>query len=297
MSQAKLIINPIGGLANRMRAIASGISLMHALHRHEIAQKAAPFELSFVWSKNWELNAEFADIFQFPTILQDSIKYPSRLKYDFLYSIPRKKNLYVSALTSLRHGLTLYDLRDSYRQRFLTDSKGHDILSAVHNTLTKKQSCFIQSGTIFYPFTDDLYIDLFKPTNEIRHKADLRLEMLGTKRIGLHIRRCDNIESIKHSPDYLFINKISDILQREPDTHFYLATDDELIKLNFTRLFGDHIISSDAVADRNSIAGIKEAATELFTLAGTDKIYGSYYSSFSEAAAMIGQKPFEQLTI
>lgn len=296
MSQTRLIINPIGGLANRMRAIASGISLMHALYRHT-PQGAIPVELNFIWRKNWELNAEFADIFLMPTILQDRISYPSKLKYDFFYSIPRKKNLYISAITNLRHGLALYSLHDSYHRRFHADTDGKILLATVLNALNKGQSCFLQSGTIFYPFADDTYINLFKPTDEIRRQSDLRVKALGSNKIGLHIRRSDNIESIKYSPDYLFIDKVTDILQRNPATRFYLATDDALIKLKFTRIFGDRIISSDAPAYRNSVDGIKEAAIELFTLAGTDKIFGSYYSSFSEAAAMLGQKPFEQLTI
>lgn len=104
--------------------------------------------------------------------------------------------------------------------------------------------------------------------------------------------------SIKHSPDSLFLSEIEKILQAVPGTKFYLATDSEETKEKFKQTFGDEtIICSPRPASRKSLAGIKDAVEELFTLANASQIIGSFYSSFSEAASLLGSTPLRQLTI
>ncbi len=55
------------------------------------------------------------------------------------------------------------------------------------------------------------------------------------------------------------------------------------------------IVSHDATVTRQTAAGIRDALTDMTALSLCDRIYGSYWSSFSEAAAMMGGKPFTQL--
>lgn len=264
----RIIINPIGGLANRMRAIASGISLARAIGA----------DYSIIWSINSELYAKFEDVFAPVPEISDHIIYPSRFEYDLFYSIPRKKNLYITKITWLRFSHVLYD--------------GMAIMSdedKVFDAAKRSNKCFIQSGCIFYPFTNELYRRLFRPAPEVE-KLIIREDM-----IGLHIRRTDNIESIKHSPDELFINKINEIIQEKPSSRFYLATDDTATKDKFKGNFGDRITTYDAPVERNTRQGIINAGAEMFTLANCSQIIGSHYSSYSEAAALLGNTPLTQL--
>lgn len=106
--------------------------------------------------------------------------------------------------------------------------------------------------------------------------------------IGVHIRRTDNILSIDNSPEDLFRDKINRLLEEDPSTRFYLATDSEKVKENFKNAFGDSIRHSERKTSRDTLDGICDALTEMYILAGCDAIYGSYFSSFSEAAAIIG---------
>lgn len=231
-----------------------------------------------------------------PDILVDRLEYPSRFKYDLLYNVPRKKNLYVTALTCLRFGVTLYDLQESYRERFKNDDDGKELLSLIADNMSHGKSCLLRGCTVFYPFDEAFYRTLFQPTEEIASLVEERLNLLGKHSIGIHIRRSDNIESISNSSDEMFMAKIKEILSSEPNAMLYLATDCETVKTRFKKIFGDHIVTGLKKADRNSVDGIREAAIELFTLAGTDRIYGSYYSSFSEAAAIIGARPYQAIT-
>lgn len=293
----RLIINPMGGLANRMRAIASGVSLARDISRELFAGDADKVQPCFVWLKNWELNAEFTDIFKLPKILAERIEYPSSLKYGLLYSNPRKKNFYVTALTCLRFGTVLSDMDKGFRKRYENDDSGKLLLRHIVDNIVRGKSCLIHGCTEYYPYDYGIYQELFTPTDEIAAQVASRLEKLGPHKIGMHIRRTDNDLAIAHSPDELFIDKINEVLAVEPESRFYLATDDERVKTRFKDQFGDHILTGPAKADRNSIEGIKEAAVEMFTLGGTDHIFGSYYSSFSEIAAALGQRPYTAIIV
>jgi len=76
----------------------------------------------------------------------------------------------------------------------------------------------------------------------------------------------------------------------------FLATDSEEVKTELRKTFGDCIITPSSKADRDSVAGIQHAVAEMWTLAATDKIYGSAGSTYSTMAAMIGNTPIEILT-
>ena len=77
--RSRIILIPIGGLANRMRAIASGWSLANAVQKDFIV----------VWHRNYELNASFNNIFK--DDLPFKIIEPNRFIYHSFYEFPRKK--------------------------------------------------------------------------------------------------------------------------------------------------------------------------------------------------------------
>ena len=77
----------------------------------------------------------------------------------------------------------------------------------------------------------------------------------------------------------------------------YLATDSEEVKREMKERYGDRIFCSGKKADRGSLEGIREGITDMYTLARTQKIYGSYQSSFSDMAAQIGGTPLEILKL
>ena len=69
------------------------------------------------------------------------------------------------------------------------------------------------------------------------------------------------------------------------------------MKREMKKRYGDRIFCSGKKADRGSLEGIREGITDMYTLARTQKIYGSFQSSFSDMAAQIGGVPLEILKL
>lgn len=271
----KLVINPIGGLANRMRALAAGISLAEKLG----------VDFRVIWYQNWELNARFDDLFQMPDKLDDKFEYPNSLKYGLGYMSPRKRNFYLSNISRKRFGAIIDDTIQDETQ----------VYAIGKDAITNGKDILLQGGTNIYDYSETLYRTLFHATDEIQRRVDSVLLQMGNYAYGLHIRRTDNSESIRHSPDELFVAAIENIIGQEPLAKFYLATDSQTTKERFSTMFGERIVYNSAPAERGTLPGMIDATTELFILSRMKTIFGSYYSSFSEAAAMLGNTKLLQL--
>lgn len=276
----RLIINPIGGLANRMRFIASSLTLAKELRS----------EYSIVWLRNWEIGASFEQIFEMPSDLEQLIEYPSSLRYSLLYSIPRKKNFYLTALTRSRFALAVDDASSPMLDILHGDS-ADDRLRELLATVTSSRDILIQGGTNIYHYSPEFYRRLFRLKANLQERVDNIVAELGDNAVGVHIRRTDNQMSIENSPESVFEKAMLRELENAPLTKFYLATDSEEVKARFKAQFGEHVLVSQSVARRDTLEGIEDAAVEMFVLANTTKIYGSFYSSFSEASAMLGDIP------
>ena len=75
-------------------------------------------------------------------------------------------------------------------------------------------------------------------------------------------------------------------LEAYPETTFFLATDDKKEEALLRQTFPGKILSNqDRTLDRNSEAGIHDALLDLYCLASTEKLIGSYWSSFTDIAA------------
>lgn len=268
-----------------MRALASGVALANEIG----------CDYSIVWRCNSELNAFATDLFNLPKNIKERITYPSYITYILKYSAPRKKYLLLSQIIAPLYFGNI--LRDSMQEfiKMKLNNEYDKIKDIVAKTINSGRDCLIQSGIHFYPFPEELYRDIFKPTETIEKRCEERINSLGVHPIGLHIRRSDNLESIKHSPDKLFMDEMDAIISANPNVKFYLATDDESTKTEFSKKYGDRILFSMSASNRNTQDGMKEAAVEMFVLSRTNRILGSYYSSFSEAAALLGNKTLTQV--
>jgi len=277
---SRLIINPIGGLGNRMRAISSGVSLCQDLQ----------IDYEIVWPLNNELNCPFDYLFEQSEKIPQVSNVTNIIDL-YLYDFPRKKNFFLSPLFQ----------KGKYSVK-LSDEK--TLLDYIDNPLSLKNflrgiqgNILVRSGLSFYKFKEDLYLQLFHPREYIVTNAISRIGNVRGNCIGLHIRRSDNLMSIKHSPLDLFINAMDKEIDVDQDVSFYLATDSEQVRNNLLNRYGKRIIYSTGPVSRKTQAGIQEALTEMVVLSMCSKIYGSYWSSFSEAAALLGGVSLMQLSV
>lgn len=199
-----LDINAIGGLCNRMRAIATACRLASASNRR----------LRVIWHSNDELRAPFNELF---CPLPDDITLyePSDVEYALKWEMPRKKNLYASALyQTLAYKAVYSDTSNLIRYCGRDEALRQEICSMKGNIL-------IISGLSIGGYDAERMRMMFKPSQAVARIIESRTSRFDAHTVGVHIRRTDNVRSIEDSPLYLFVGEMERILRQEPLTRFF----------------------------------------------------------------------------
>ncbi len=248
-----VIIQPSGGLCNRIRVINSA---------WELARRRKD-RLVVLWYLCPELNCSFEDLF-----------------------LPvREPGIKIINIRSLRDPRKLfYQLTSS--QRFGND----DILASktdgiLHDDFYRslKKRVYIFTWEHFYPSHD---YSLYVPVPGLQKRIDAFTGNFAPRCVGVHIRRTDNAVSMGKSTTEQFIAEMKKELTSHPESRFFLATDDQAEEELLRREFPGKIISNEhRTIDRNSVEGMKDALLDLYCLAASDKLIGSYWSSFTDIAA------------
>lgn len=268
----KMIFVPAGGLANRIRATLSAVAL---------AEKSG-ISLKVVWFQDWALHAAFHDLFS-PRCLPEGVRIAEASPLDLLlHDRPRRKNFHVPALfQKLMFDTCLYEHQTDGLRKNRFDFEGW----------AGKGKVYMAAYLPFYPYPPQSLHDIFRPVAEVQSLIDRRSSVFSPYTIGVHIRRTDNALSIRHSPLELFFASIDGELAMHDNLCVYLATDSEDVKRAMRDRYADRVVCAESRADRSSTNGIREGLADLYTLARTRKIYGSFHSSFSELAAELGDIP------
>ena len=271
-NNGQIVLVPAGGLANRMRSIASVYAM---------AQKVKS-KLQIIWFRDKGLNAYFHKIFETERL---PIREARFLDY-ILYDRPRPKNLYFQKIPqSIIFEQRLYE----------QEIKPLKLQGFNFYEWAKESNCYMGNYMDFGEFPNSLYHELFHPVKEIRDATLQFLSNFSEHTIGMHIRRTDLTLAIEKSPTFLFSKKIEEEIDLHQDTKIFLATDSEDVKFELRQKFGNRIISFTEEANRNTLQGIRDGLTDMYTLAKTKKIYGSKGSTFSVMAANLGENDLEIL--
>lgn len=248
-----IIVQPLGGLCNRMRVIVGAISL---------AQKTGG-QLTIIWTQDTTLNARFSDLFE---------------------AIPYK--VIECQLSAWKYKMLYHWYKNVRRYRMMGDQWVSDCARGKKYDIWKDK---VEGINLFLQTNLDILLDgdysIFKAKESVVRK--MNNVVCDKDTIGLHIRRTDNTKAIKYSPTHLFFEKVEEELSRNPQTKFYLATDDPQEESAFVEKFASKIlIYNKHSLDRNNPLAIKDALIDLYNLSHCQKIYGSYWSSFSDTAAL-----------
>jgi len=268
----KMIFVPAGGLANRIRATLSAIALA----------EQTGIELNVIWFRDWALHAAFRDLFV-PRRLPGKVRIVEASAVDLLvFDRPRQKNFRVPVLfQKLLFRSCLYEHQiDALR------TQGFDF-----EGWARQGNVYMASYLPFYAYPDALLHEVFRPVPQIEEVIGKRISAFSAYTVGVHIRRTDNALSIEHSPLEAFLGCLDKEQAAHPDLCIYLATDSEEVKQAMRTRYGERIVCAESKADRSTTEGIREGIADLWTLAHTRKIYGSFHSSFSELAAELGGIP------
>ena len=261
-----LTLVPIGGLANRFYAITSAIAFCRD---HDIT-------LRVIWFKDKGMGADFHSLFELSeTVDKHKVEIVDAKWFHYLYDRPRKKNLWLPWIWQR----ILFKWR-SYEKDITTTFN----LSLLETALDQKNFYLVHCYE-FYPISDFnillLRKDIFYEVKRIRASFS------GNNVVGIHIRRTDNINSVRKSPLELFIHSMDKEIELDPKVVFFVASDSLCEKQKLKNRYGEHILTYGEVVKRDNEKGIKEALIELYLLSKTDRIYGSASSSFSLLAAKL----------
>jgi hypothetical protein len=247
-----LVLRPVGGLCNRMLAIASAIQLA----------KDSNKSLKVIWERDAMLNASFDDLFKplsldIPIVETQSDQTLIERVWKRLLHISYDKIIYLTTLATNQ---------------------------ISPSSIVNQKKILIYGANRFYELGD--LSGLFISKDEISNLINIQKKRLGSTAIGLHIRRTDHKYSISNSPTQLFIDRIEKEIESDPDVVFFLATDEPEEEKLLTSIFPNKIITfAKKTLNRNEKEGIRDALVDLMCLAHCVRIYGSYYSSFSFTAA------------
>lgn len=252
-------VRPMHGLCNRLRAIASARAL--ARERGDA--------LEVHWNVAYDMNARFSDLFEKPE--------------DF-------------RLVEDGSGAGFFSpANPDYRGEAVMHRDNGSFGPYVREIL---------SSPVSQDFAFDSFADFYggdfgwlRLRTEIADEVASLRGRLPSKFIGLHVRRTDNFKSLVYSPLRLFVRAVCRELRRAPAPGVFLATDDARTKRVLRRKFGNRLFTRDDVADRAAPNGVKDAVIDLLLLSHATRIYGSYWSSFSETASRIGGADFVQLKV
>lgn len=270
-----LTLVPVGGLANRMKAIDAALNMI----------QGTECRLHIIWFKDKGLNCRFEELFK-PFDRRHVVLREAR-KSDFIaYDRPRKRNGWLPRLFQLV-GFDDCVYEDRATQLFY---QHFDFRSWING-----KNVYLASCVYFQPIEEGMPFRSFQPIDTLQKRIDEVCTTFPDRTIGIHIRRTDNVASLRESPTELFIERIRQEIDKDPDVRFYLASDSDEDKYLLKKRFGHHIMTSGRPTDRNSVKGMQDALVELFILSKTEKIIGSVKSSYSETAAQLSNIPCELL--
>lgn len=268
-----LILYPVEGLANRMRAIDSAIRW----------SKETNIRCSIRWWRDPRLlDARWGDLFlPLPELKEASDKANER--FLFFFKLKRHSRLFRGLLKLLEklHILRVFSPDDWAELREMASKKEHYIWAIA------------QSYSVFYwPDHEKFQACFFRPIHPLQERIEAETTHFNEYTIGVHIRRTDHTLAIANSSDKAFLEAIQNHIEEDSRATFYICSDNQDIKQRIFDSFGDKkIILPEGELSRSSMGGIKQAVVELFSLASTRQIIGSEASSFSSMAGFLGNIP------
>ena len=265
-----LTLVPEGGLCNRIFAIISTINFA----------KEHNLQLTVIWFKDWGMGAGFHDLFTLSSAVENVIIKDAGFMDFFKYAKPIKRNLFLPKLYQKLKFDTVYFW---YKEQVPVEQ--------WYYSNVKANKFYLYTCRKFYESGE--FLNALSPINSIQKKINKRLNLLSPNTIGIHIRRADHTVAMIQSPLSAFIRKMQQEIAINPETDFYVASDSQEEKKTLVDSFGNRIITVVNNLKRNTKEGVVDALIELYTLASTKKIYGSFQSTYSILASEIKGVPIE----
>ncbi len=284
MSRPTLYLLPMNGLCNRMQAMAAARALA----------EAADARLVVLWHVEAGLGCPIEELYERDERVEILTIAPQRSLFGKLLFL-----LWGSVETV--NGVPVGWINRTFSRGFFGKAIRENLAyedvedGALLEQLTASRRVLITS---WRPFFDKANLDYscFRPLAAEQAEIDRFSADFDADTVGVHIRRTDNANAIRYSSTEAFIAAMDNCLAEKPSTRFFLASDCAETVDALQSRFGNQIITRKPNLARDSLSGMKDAVIDLFLLARTSRILGSYFSTFSETAAGIGKIPWATVT-
>ncbi|MGM9695101.1 MAG: hypothetical protein ACI3YC_08855 [Alloprevotella sp.] len=259
-----VVLTPQGGLCNRLRVLLSGLSL----------SRAAAVSVSVEWERDDDCRARFDELFE-PL---DTSNFCVCRRHWWARPITRQ-NLHWPQLVRAVLGWEVQ------RANYFPAAP-----EELRSLAERHRKVYVSGGSVSFPYAPSLLQEL-RPLPEIQARINAITREFPEEIVGVHIRRTDNTVSRAESEPEDFVKAMEEEVQKHPDVVFFLATDDLAVKKDLCRRFGGKILTLPVPTCRKSVEGIRNAIVDLWCLARTKRLIGSYWSSFTDTAAELGGIP------
>ena len=281
----KLVIRPINGLCNRLGVVSSFAVLARRSGR----------QLTVCWttSRGWS-DEKLEDLFE------NGFVYASEGEFAFSNAVGVRlhEQLGVRGVGGVDE---VWSASAGEAFAAVFDAAAHPVI-AYHGYRRCQDLIPPESRRRLLPrFERDYAAELrrWRPIDPIQTQVDELASKFDDHTVGVHIRRGDaathprTVNQYGRSSDAAFMAAMDRIRKRRPETSFFLATDCPETEQRFLERYGEAILSNPAKRFVPSIYGAPkenqyDAVVDLFTLARSQRLLGSYYSTFSTTAATLG---------
>lgn len=276
------------GLGNRLRALASCMSFAKETAR----------ELVIVWEKDSHIEASFDDLYKSPMVVVNKmpVQWPFEgiEKWDAAWSSFKFFNYMEMEKRGAVKGQKIanYPFKHMYY-------KGAYIIEPVNSELTNWDK-------------DNANLRTLEPVKIVTdYLATLGARGLGGDNIiGMHIRNrtlARDIKNVNFVSEYgdsatatmnmwrqksgvqSFIGEMQRLIKEKPSVKFFIATDTVEVMGQLIDAFGkDRILSVERTCDERNGACVRFALVDMYALSKCKALYGSNWSSFTEAAERLG---------
>lgn len=273
--KGKVTLIPMAGLCNRMRAIASAQALCQTINA----------TLHVVWIQDKGLASNFSTLFAPTTAFQ-------------ITELPPRSHWWTKLRTLTLFESNYIPVQILRRRRFdvILEVLDTDYVNNASIVATwQGQNLLISSYAKFYTL-DALSFDAFQPHPALATAINTFATHFDEHTVGVHIRRSDHRKSIQLSPTDRFIGILEKRIHQNSQFNFFLATDCPQTETSLLAKFGDRCHIRPKEFTRATATGMQSAVVDLYLLAKTNEVIGSYGSSFSHTAADLGGIPETTVT-
>jgi len=256
---------------------------MRALHSVLSLQPESLSNIKILWERSRYFNCSIYELFNVPgeiLVEEWAMNLLHRAKCKLSGNIQRP------ALSKFKHDLILND-QDIIKLR----EEKYDF-----RNLLNYKSVYIETCQWFYTGTERFIY--FQPNPEIADQVDSVTRNFDEHIIGIHVRRTDHPTSQIASPLSEFKKIMKAEINRNRNTVFFLSTDSKEVEKKLLDEFKSRILSlRNKELSRSSAKGIKDAFVDMLCLSQTNKIYGSYHSTFSHIASLMNDVELQVVNV